>query len=101
MPSESKVRLLSVNPVYSSKDIFTRPPVYECAYGISHNNGNASLTHEFSLKQSLAGWVAVLPECPAAEKETPQEAAEKLADNLERLAKAIRKGQYNQLDFTA
>jgi hypothetical protein len=74
----------------------TDPHIFE--YSVEHNNGKTSVEQTLTIR-STAGlyqpaWIASVALDDFPPQHTPAEAAEKLADWLERLAGAIRTGDY-------
>lgn len=73
-----------------------KPSLYE--YSVEHNNGSTSIEQTMTLTASSGllktSWLASVALDDFPPQETPQKAAEKLADWLERLASAIRCGHF-------
>lgn len=59
-------------------------------YGVYHNNGTTTLNEEMRLDVWQSEVTASMSLSTGALKGTPREAIDKLADNLDRMAKALR-----------
>lgn len=67
-------------------------------YKVEHNNGNTNLEQSLTIKSEFGSfnpkWVAELELEGFVPQETPADAAMKLAEWLERMAAAIKSGEY-------
>jgi len=75
------------------------PHVFE--YSVEHNNGSTSVEQTLTISASAdtfrQGWAATIALDDFPLQDSPHKAADKLADWLERLAAAIRCGEYLDL----
>lgn len=68
-------------------------------YMVQHNNGETTLEQELHLSRTYHGWIAEIKMDDMPHQETVTAAAWKTAEWLERLAKAIKSGTYDQINL--
>lgn len=71
----------------------------KAVYIIKHDNGTTTLEQELHLHRSYHGWKAEIKMDDMTHSKTVTAAAWKTADWLERLAKAIKSGTYDQINL--
>ncbi len=80
---------------------FTKADAYAFEYSVEQNNGKTSVEQTLTIRSSDGlfepQWIAEITLNDFPPQQTPSDAADKLADWMERLAAAIRSGEYMPL----
>ena len=74
----------------------------EMEYDLHHNNGVTSLKEKLYLKRDEGNkWAAEVVFDEGPKKDSPNEAAQKLAEYFERMAKVLRESDFDKVNLNA
>lgn len=69
----------------------------EMIFDVAHNNGTTTVSELLTITGHKDKWVASIDIGGTSEQSTPEDAALKIAEWMDRLAKSIRYGEFNKI----
>lgn len=100
--SDDDTNLVVIQSMRSSKGLFNvGAGVIEVVYLVGSNNGKSTLTQPLTLHWDNNGWTASMPMHDFPPQKTVTAAAWKLADWMERMAKAIKSRELDQINLNS
>lgn len=71
----------------------------EVVYNVSHNDLKVTVEQDLILRRDPEGWAAEMPMDGFPKQVSAKDAALKLAEWMEKMAEAIRSGEYENIDL--
>lgn len=97
--SDSFRPIIILKSLTSDKGLRDSTGKVEAIFTVGHDNSKATVDQDLILTNSGAGWTAQMPILDFPEQKTATEAAHKLAEWMEKLAAAIRAGNFNEINL--